>query len=181
MTLSPLSRHWPTAAIAVAAAAVGAAIGFGWRSESPLPRVAAMTSLSHDSFAVCTAPIDGSIEGFFILDFETGDLTGGVLNAATSKFGVSYRCNVLKDLGFKAGKVKNPKFLLVPGMANFGGASGSRMAQSVLYVTDAATGVTVAYGIPWSSQQTAGGSGPVMAELLPLDAARPRGGGTKVQ
>jgi hypothetical protein len=181
MRLSPPSRHWPTAAIALAAAAAGTAIGYGWRSESPLPRIAAMTSLSHDSFAVCTAPIDGSIEGFFILDFETGDLTGGVLNSTTSKFGVYYRTNVLKDLGFKAGKVKNPKFLLVPGMANFGGAGGGRMAQSVLYVTDAATGVTVAYGIPWSSQQTAGGTGPVMAELVPLDAARPRGGGAKVQ
>ena len=56
MTLSPPSRHWPTAAIALVAAAAGTAIGFGWRSESPLPRVAAMTSLSHDSFAVCTAP-----------------------------------------------------------------------------------------------------------------------------
>ena len=107
-----------------------AAIGFGLRSDSPLPRVAAMTSLSHDSFAVCTAPIDGSIEGFFILDFETGDLTGGVLNSTTSKFGVSYRTNVLKDLGFKAGKVKNPKFLLVPGMANFGGAGGADCAVS---------------------------------------------------
>ena len=55
------------------------------------------------------------------------------------------------------------------------------MAQSVLYVTDAATGVTVAYGIPWNSQQTAGGGGPLLAELVPLDIARPRGGGAKVQ
>ena len=55
------------------------------------------------------------------------------------------------------------------------------MAPSVLYVTDAATGVTVAYGIPWSSQQAPGAGGPVMAELVPLDIARPRGGGAKVQ
>jgi hypothetical protein len=181
MTRSLVARHWPTVVIALAAAAAGAACGVGWQAAAPLPRVAAMTSLSHDSFAVCTAPIDGSVEGFFILDFETGDLTGGVLSAGTSKFGASYRCNVLKDLGFKAGKVKNPKFLLVPGMANFSSGGGGRMAQSVLYVTDAATGVTVAYGIPWSPQQTAGAAGPVMAELVPLDVARPRGGGAKVQ
>jgi len=55
------------------------------------------------------------------------------------------------------------------------------MASSVLYVTDAATGVTVAYGIPWNAQQTAGGAAPVMAELVTLDIARPRGGGAKVQ
>jgi len=35
--------------------------------------------------------------------------------------------------------------------------------------------VTVAYGIPWSAQQSAGGRGGV-AELTPLDIARPRGG-----
>jgi len=144
------------------------------------PRVAATTALSQESFAVCTAPIDGAIEGVFILDFETGDLTGGVLNQNTSKFGVSYRTNVLKDLGFKPGKVKNPKFLLVPGVASFAGAAGSRMAPSVLYVTDAATGVTVAYGIPYNAQQAAAG-GPMLLELVPLDIARPRGGGTKVQ
>ncbi len=147
----------------------------------PADRVAATTALSEESFAVCTAPIDGAVEGFFILDFETGDLTGGVLNQSTSKFGVSYRHNVLKDLGFRAGKVKNPKFLLVPGLASFAGAGAARMAQSVLYVTDAATGVTVAYGIPWNSQPTAGAAGAMLAELVPLDIARPRGGGAKVQ
>ncbi|MFM7245403.1 MAG: hypothetical protein ACKO40_14695 [Planctomycetaceae bacterium] len=148
---------------------------------APPARVTATTSLSQESFAVCTALIDGSLEGIFILDFETGDLTGGVLNQNTSKFGVSYRTNVLKDLGFKPGKVKNPKFLLVPGLASFAGAAGSRMAQSVLYVTDAATGVTVAYGIPWNAQQTAAAGGPMNSELVPLDIARPRGGGAKVQ
>lgn len=180
----PSSSRLPgtaTVAATVAAALVGFMCGSNWRSAATLPRVAAMTSLSHESFAVCTAPIDGTVEGFFILDFETGDLTGGVLNQNTSKFGVSYRTNVLKDLGFKAGKVKNPKFLLVPGTASFAGAGGGRMAQSALYVTDAATGVTAAYGIPWNSQQTAGGGGPVLAELVPLDIARPRGGGAKVQ
>ncbi|MFM7108892.1 MAG: hypothetical protein ACKOC8_03750 [Pirellulales bacterium] len=147
-----------------------------------VPKASAVTSLSHESFAVCTAPVDSNLEGFFILDFETGDLTGGVLNQNTSKFGVAYRYNVLKDLGFKPGKVKNPKFLLVPGQASFGGGGGNRFAPSVLYVTDAATGVTVAYGIPWSSQQApGGGGGPVVSELVPLDIARPRGGGAKVQ
>jgi hypothetical protein len=160
---------------AAGAVATRAMVGGG------VPRVAAVTSLSHDSFAVCTAPMDGAVEGFFILDFDTGDLTGGVLNQNTSTFGTAYRHNVLKDLGFKPGKVKNPKFLLVPGLAAFAGAAGGRMAQSVLYVTDAATGVTVAYGIPWNSAQTPAAGAPVVAELVPLDKAAPRGGGAKVQ
>ena len=165
MTLSPLSRHWPTAAIAVTAAAVGAAIGFGWRSESPLPRVAAMTSLSHDSFAVCTAPIDGSIEGFFILDFETGDLTGGVLNATTSKFGVSYRCNVLKDLGFKGpiyhthGAV-SPAFIAAGGKAVEGALmpTGPMVVAADLPESNPIKGVSTAF---FSKYQAKWGAGPV--------------------
>ena len=49
----------------------------------------------------------------------------------------------------------------------------ARMALSVLYVTDAATGVTVAYGIPTGGKPGAA----TTAALVPLDIARPRGGG----
>ena len=80
--------------------------------------------------------------------------------------------------GFKAGKVKNPRFTLLSGVAAVGGPAGMNMAQSVLYVTDVSTGVTVAYGIPWSSQVA---DTPGMAELMPLDIAKPRGGGAKVR
>jgi hypothetical protein len=161
---------------AVIAAAFLAGLGIGRDAPLlPLPRARAMSSVADDSFAVCTTAIDGTMEAFFMLDFQTGDLTGGVLNPNTAKFTTSYRHNVLKDLGFKPGQVKSPRFLLVPGRAAFTGNAGSRMAQSTLYVTDASTGVTVAYGIPWSPQQSTTPK-PVMAELLPLDIARPRGG-----
>lgn len=161
-------------AVLVAAFVAGAAIG-GGRSMVSLPRAQAMSSVADDSFAVCTTVIDGNSEGFFMLDFQTGDLTGGVLNPNSAKFTTSYRHNVLQDLGFKPGQVKQPRFLMVPGRASFTGNAGGRMAQSVLYVTDASTGVTAAYGIPWSPQQSATPK-PVVAELLPLDVARPRGG-----
>jgi hypothetical protein len=174
-TSSPfMNRPWGIAAAAAGLLAIGFTLGAG---TARLPRASALTALVEESFAVCTAPIDGGTEGFFILDFETGDLTGGVLNAGTSKFGVGFRHNVLKDLGFKPGKVKSPRFMLVPGAANFTGNAAGRMAASVLYVTDAATGVTVAYGIPWNAQQAAGGGGPVVSEFVPLDIAKPRGGG----
>ena len=165
------------ASLTVVIAAAFAAGAFVARDAAPLglPRAAAMTALSDESFAVCTTSIDGNVDGFFILDFQTGDLTGGVLNQNTAKFTTSYRYNVLKDLGFKPGQVKEPRFLIVPGRASFTGNQGNRMAQSVLYVSDVSTGVTVAYGIPWSPQQSSSPK-PVMAELLPLDIARPRGG-----
>jgi len=158
----------------VALLAAGIAIGGWWRQ---VPQVQAITALADEAFAVCTVPVDvtNGTEGVFILDFETGDLSGAVLNQATSRFGVSFKRNVLKDLGFKPGQVKNPKFLLVSGAADLR-QSAVPLAQSVLYVTDSATGTTVVYGIPWNPQQAQAGQS-VVVDLAPLDIAKPRGGG----
>ena len=166
-------------AAVVAAVALGLILGgglvaaLGWWRPRPAFAVAAAVQ---DSFAVCTAPVGDGMEGFFMLDFETGDLSGGVLNQNTTKFSVGYRHNVLKDLGFKAGKVKSPKFLLVAGQVNLLGPNANRFGQSVLYVTDVATGVTAAYGMPWASSAGTA-AGPTMHPLVLLDVVRPRGGG----
>jgi len=164
--------------VVAAASVVGGLVGGLVLRAAPVPRAHAVSSLVEDSFAVCTAYIDDGIEGFFVLDFETGDLSGGVLGQTPLKFTRAYRHNVLKDLDIKAGKVKNPKFMLLSGMAAVGGPAGTTLAQSVLYVTDVSTGVTVAYGIPWSGQMA---GTPGMSELMPLDIAKPRGGGAKVR
>jgi hypothetical protein len=166
-------------ACAAALFAAGVVVGVAVAPHSPLPKVLAATSLADDSFAVCTVPINGAIEGLFMLDFETGDLSGGILNpnSVPPRFSGSYKHNVLKDLGFKAGQAKNPKFLLVSGLADMPAGGNMQFARSVLYVTDSSTGTTVAYGIPWNEQQA--GAAPFVAELVPLDVARPRGGGAK--
>jgi hypothetical protein len=170
MSLKSLATAaWPVAVVGSVFAA-GLAVGSRWATHPRLPLAQAMSSLADQTFAVCTAPIDNATEGLFILDFETGDLTGGVLNQ-TGKFGTAYRHNVLADLGIEVGAVKNQRFMIVPGMAKVGTPATARMAQSVLYVTDAATGATVAYGIPTAGKPGAG------AALVPLDIARPRGGG----
>jgi len=171
----PLAAGLTAAAVIAAAVAGGSVVA----SLAPPTRVAAVTALAQESFAVCTAPVDAGVEAIFVLDFETGDITGGVINQNTSRFGVGFRHNVLKDLDFK--KVKDPKFLLIPGQATFTGQASGRLARTVLYVTDAATGATVAYGIPWNSQQMAGGAAPPVQPLMPLDIIRPRGGGQKVR
>jgi hypothetical protein len=162
-----------SAAAAAALLALGIAIGARLPAGRGLPTAHAVSATADDSFAVCTAPLGDGAEGFFILDFETGDLSGGVLGTQNPpKFARGYRHNVLKDLGFKPGKVKAPRFLMVSGVSGFV-TGGTQLAASVLYVTDAATGVTVAYGIPWN---TATGPG-AAAELVPLDVARPRAAG----
>jgi len=169
-------KHWNTfasLAALVVAAWVGSLLGRGGPDIMGMPVARAMSAMGSETFAACTAPIDVATDGFFLLDFETGDLTGGVLNQNSAKFTVAYRHNVLKDLGFKPGGA--PKFVMVGGRMSFGGTAGNRMAQSVIYVTDASTGVSAAYGIPWSSQQSSGGRAGI-AELTLLDVARPRGG-----
>jgi hypothetical protein len=163
------------------AVCLGAVVGLaiGRRSRRPVvPVVQAMTAVTDDNFAVCTAMLAGGLgggtEGFFLLDFLTGDISGGVLNPATSTFGVSYRHNVLADLGFEPGQAKEPRFLLVAGQADLR-RGRAPLAPTVLYVTDCSSGTTVAYGIPYSAQKTGGPVGPL--PLVPLDVARPRGGG----
>ena len=169
--------RWFAPSVAAALFAAGVACGMVLR-EPAAERVRAATAVADESFAVCTAPIEPGVEGLFLLDFDTGDLTGGVLTRNAAKFTATFRHNVLKDLDFKAGKVKNPKFLLTTGLAEFAGNAGANVAGSVLYVTDASTGASVAYAIPWNSQQANAG-GPVAAQLVPLDRAMPRGGKAK--
>jgi hypothetical protein len=162
---------------AALAGVVGAAFLAGHASAvRPVERldvVHAASSLAEGSFAACTVPLDAGIEALFLLDFETGDLSGGVIGPATGKFTGLYKVNVLKDLGFKSGQAKNPKFLLVSGVANVGRIGPLQLASSVLFVTDSATGTTVAYGIPAATAAAAG----AYAELVRLDVVSPRGGG----
>jgi hypothetical protein len=163
------------ALIAVCAALVGVVVGTQVAQRTELPKAFAVTSLADEGFAVCTTPVDANAEGLFLLDFETGDLSGGVLSPLSSTFAAFYKYNVLNDLGFKPGQAKNPRFLLVAGEADLR-RTRVPLAPSVLYVTDSSTGVTAAYGIPWNPQQAANG-GPMVGELVLLDVARPRGGG----
>jgi len=164
-------RYWPLCC--GLPLVVGGVVLGGWLArDRELPKAFAVTSQSDDKFAVCTVTMDGNnVEAFFMLDFDTGDISGGVLNPLTGQFGGSYKHNVLKDLGFKPGQAKNPKFLLVSGLAAL---TRPRVAQSVLYVTDSSTGTTAAYAIPWNAQQPQG-----VSPLELLNVVRPRGGGPK--
>ena len=166
------------AAARVGLVAIGAFVGLtAGRLWFP-GNVQALTSLADETFAVCTVPLAMGVEGFFILDFETGDLSGGVLGPVSGKFTGVYKHNVLQDLGFKTGQVKNPRFLLVAGAAELQTGGAGQVAPAVLYVTDSSTGTTVAYAIPFNAQQPP--ATPFVAKLEPLDVARPRGGGAKV-
>jgi hypothetical protein len=114
--------------------------------ETPLEAVA---SSSGDTMAIATGPIDEGVEGIFVLDFITSELTCQVLNPRFGKVGGLYRCNVAADLGIEQGK--QPKYLLATGYLEVKQNIGNvKPAHSVVYVADVNTGRYVAYILPWN-------------------------------
>lgn len=136
--------------------ALGAIIGAAVAVQFSSPRVQLPTTLLNASathggttMAIATGPIQDGVEGFFILDFITGELTCSVLNPRTGAMGGAYRANVVNDLGVEQGK--QPQYLMVTGAADFR-TQGANLApaESIVYVADANTGHYVAYWLPWN-------------------------------
>jgi hypothetical protein len=105
-------------------------------------------SASHGgvNMAVCTAQVDENAEGFFTLDYLTGDLKGWVYYPRQAAFGGMFMTNVQGNLGMS----KNPEYLLVSGAATPKSLGGNiRPAASLIYVVDMRSGYFAAYTIPW--------------------------------
>lgn len=144
---------------------VSQAVSPGWRaSEAPgvssllshLP-VHAMATQGHDNFVIATGFVGDGLEGIYFLDFLTGDLKATVINERAGGFNSFFEYNISED--FNLTQVRNPKYLMVTGVARDMTTSGpgGQMADCVLYVIEATSGQLVAYGLPWSrSQHTAG-------------------------
>ena len=133
-------------------AMMGAVVAFQFSSPRiELPATLLNASATHGgtTMAIATGPIQDGVEGVFILDFITGELTCSVLNPRTGTMGGAYRANVVTDLGVEQGK--QPQYLMVTGAANFR-TQGANVApaESIVYVADANTGHYVAYWLPWN-------------------------------
>src|SRR5262249_17925542 len=114
---------------------VGLVLGGLW-PDSPAHAVATSRI---ESFAAWTGPIAADGEAIFFLDYLTGELKGAALNPNTGTFTASFGVNVAGGLGVDP--TKNPKYLLVSGVANFRRAAGnSQMGSSVLYVAELTSG-----------------------------------------
>ena len=125
------------------------------------------------NIAVCTAAAGEEAEGFFALDFLTGDLKGWVYYPRMQAFGGLFATNVIQYLGTAGGK--NPEYLLVSGGSASGPSGGQvRAAQSLIYVVDVKLGTFVAFAIPWNRAMENSGMAQ-MNTLLPVggDAIRP--------
>ncbi len=179
-------RRWGVLAVGVALGAVGMMLAglslLGWNTlvhgpaglvlsgwETPLHATATDSS---DTMAVATGPVDEDVEGFYVLDFVTGDLQCTVLSQRTGKFAGLFKANVLRDLNIE--QSKKPRFLLVTGMVGFArGPGASRPAASIAYVIDTNTGRFGAYGVQWRRDAAAIGRPQAgTLSLLDIGAAR---------
>jgi len=155
------TSHWIAVALV---AALGVSVGMNLRGSHeetaqtlmPAWAVQAATAQNHDNFAVATGPVDDGIEAFYFLDFLTGDLRATAINTRKGAFGAFYEYNLTQD--FASAGAKNPKYLMVTGMANIPrGRGSSQIARSVVYVTEATSGHMAAYVMPWNSSMQASG------------------------
>lgn len=130
----------------------------GWRYRSTpdeLKPLLAASAASTDTMAVATGPISEDAEGIFFLDFITGDLQCLVYYPRYRGFGAYFATNVLQRLG---GGGKNSQYILVTGGAvTRTNTAGARPGSSLVYVTDATSGMFAAYEVPWN--RTAESSG----------------------
>jgi hypothetical protein len=102
-----------------------------------------------DSFAIATGALDNEVEAVYFLDFLTGELRAMVLGKQ-GKWNGLFTANAANDL--KVDVQKNPKFMLVTGIATLRRAGGSQLQPSAAtcYVAELTTGKVAAYVCPWA-------------------------------
>ncbi len=140
----------------------------GFLLSGLLPRtpIHAVATDRIDTFAIATGPVDAEFEAVYFLDFLTGDLRAAVLGKNTGTFIAFYNYNVLQDLGVDP--TKNPRFLMVTGLANLRRTAGrQQMSMSMVYIAEVTTGNVAAYAIPWSSTMQ-NATQPVMQPMIPV-------------
>ncbi len=137
------------AAMMVLGVFVGAIVAAAWLGASQGSLVRATATHGENNFAIATGPADNGIEAFYFLDFLTGDLRAAVISRRTFKFAALFERNIQGDF---SAPTKNPKYLMVTGVADLPRGSGnSQIGSSLVYVAEATTGQVCAYALPFSS------------------------------
>jgi hypothetical protein len=170
---------WLVSAVFVAAMSGGIVSGLATRwltpaaADHPLAdgffraiNAHASATNAQESMILATGEIDTAIEGVFTLDALTGELRGAVISPQKGRFTVKYSWSVAKD--FEG--VKNPKFLMVTGVAEMRQqyGPGARPAHCVIYVAEVTSGKVAAYGVPFDNTKATGPQG-YKASFIPLD------------
>ena len=141
------------------------------RDKVPADLLSASATHGGANMAVCTAQVGDDAEGFFALDFITGDLKGWVYYPKMGRFGGLFMTNVKQQLG----QSKNPEYLLVSG-GTFGARLGGnvKLAQSLIYVVDTRSGMFAAYSAPWNSAMENSSGTPQMSQMILMDFSQIR-------
>lgn len=165
MSESPVSYKWRSgvrlfATLSALGLCLTVAVGSGFwlgshrQSQIPLPLVHASTAATSSTMAVATGQISDNAEGIFFLDFITGDLQCLVYYPQMGTFGARYFTNVLQQL---PGAGRNSQYLLVTGTSiTVGTSGGPRPGNSLVYITDATSGMFAAYAVPWDRTAESG-------------------------
>jgi len=128
---------------------IGVLAGFLLAAFMPAQQSHAVATHGQEGFALATGLLDANVEGVYFLDCLTGVLRGAALNVYNGQFTASFETNVLTDMGLEA--AKNPKFLLVTGLANLRrGPTQFQPGESVVYVAEVNSGTLAAYGVRWN-------------------------------
>lgn len=148
------------------------------RGKVPSELLQASATHGGANMAICTGQVDDDSEGFFALDFVTGDLKCWVYYPRQQAFGGMFMTNVQAQLGMS----KNAEYLLVTGGAAPISLGGNvRPAASLVYVVDVRSGYFVAYTIPWNrtAESSAAMQGGQMLVVGSGQIREPQGGGKK--
>jgi hypothetical protein len=142
-----------------------------------------------ESFLVATGMVEGDVEAIYLLDCLTGDLRAAVLGKARGGFTAVFAypgVKLMHDFGLDPSK--NPKFLMVTGLADLRTGAQTSFGASVVYVVELTSGKIGAYAIPWNrtmwNTRTMVGETLIPVGMLPFRAPPPQGpapkiGGTK--
>ncbi len=144
-----LQSRWASIGLGIVIGAVVTANATGLWPQTP---VHATATHGQENFAIATGPIGPDIEAVYILDYLTGELKAAVLNLQSGKFMSFFEYNITKD--FPAGAGKNPRYVMVTGLADLRKGGATQMGSSVLYVAEFTSGQIAAYGLPWAPSQS---------------------------
>jgi len=143
------------AALLIVGIFVGVLVSSAWWGLGQGVQVQAVATHGEDNFAIATGFVDEGLEAFYFLDFLTGDLRAAVVSRRTGEFIALFEKNVLMDFDTLP---RNPKFLMVTGLANIPrGQAPFQIGQSLIYIAEASSGVVNAYALPWNPSLNAAG------------------------
>jgi len=152
----------------------GVTLAWLWPHE---PAFATNSDRDQD-FVIFTVPVGNQaagiadpIDAVFILDFQTGQMRGAVLNRQARQFASFYFIDLTKEFGIAPGA--KAKYAVATGNGQLTNQGGPAFASGVIYIAELTTGKCAAYTFPWQDGvRPAGVISPVRIGFFPWKQAK---------